>query len=971
MTKRTVTIFLAALASLMLDVGTEAAAQTVRTGSINGTVKDESNAALPGVAVSVTGPVLQVSRLVQVTGPTGDYLVPDLPPGTYQVTFDLAGFTKVIRENVVLTTGFAARVDAMLKVASIAEAVTVTAQSPLVDIQNTRGGGTVNEAVLNAIPNNRNYQDIMNLTPGMVTTTPPQSGVIGMKGEANGFKNYGAMLSGQERTSIEGIDMQSNENPDFSTVEEVDAKTYGNTAEVSTPGAALQLIVKSGGNTFHGRYQGQYMTDKLQSNNVDAALQAQGIAAGDTAVYYTDFAGDLGGRIIRDRLWFYGALRSKNSERTLPGYSSAPGPDGVYGTKDDIPGHPVVLEKDQMIKMSWQPTRNNKLIGFYSRNKWDEKQYLAQAVSTARFIPEEATPYLRYYNYQSKGEWQGTLGNRLFASVMFGNGWYVADYTNDCNVPDRPVCRTPPPPAAIDLATQIQTGTPFVNGLFHRPRDRYQLNGTLSYSPDRFLGGSHEFRVGYMTWWQRLELQIPDRGAAGNYQLVFDNGAPSELVTTNFPVDGRTALNTYAGFVQDTWRVTRRLTANLGLRLERSVAWVPPQTKAQGVFGTSGSFAQIDGGSWFVPAPRFGLAFDLAGDGKTVIKATYGRYNHDMGDGFANAYNPNTQTNTTYRWHDVNGDKLYETGEVNLNPNGPDFVSVTGGSTMIPNLALRDPHTNEATGSIEHEFPGFVSMRGLWVFKETVNDYQAVNIAIPFSAWSIPVVRKDPGPDGIYGTADDGGYVTLHDFTPDYRGSQFVVNEYENRPPGQNDHYNSFELTLNKRAAAGRWFGSTSFLATKNHRFIIGIPQNPNQQLFDLDSTWDWTYRLSGSYRLPYGVSLSGLYTLMRGIPGQRTYVFRAADPNGGLPLRQVGNLTVPLEAFGTERGPVRPNLNFRVSRMLILPRNLRLSLDVDVLNVLNSNPSWATSYASGPTYGFVTSIQPPRIARIGLAFEF
>src|SRR5206468_10300356 len=131
----------------------------------------------------------------------------------------------------------------------------------------------------------------------------PQNGALGMKGEANGFKNYG--MSGNERTTIEGVDMHSNENPDFSAVEEVDVKTFGNSAEVPTPGAAIQLIVKSGGNTFHGRYNEQYMSDKLQSNNIDAALKAQGIAAGDAAIYYQDFSGDLGGRLVRDQLLVY------------------------------------------------------------------------------------------------------------------------------------------------------------------------------------------------------------------------------------------------------------------------------------------------------------------------------------------------------------------------------------------------------------------------------------------------------------------------------------------------------------------------------------------------------------------------------------------------------------------------------------------------------------------------------------------
>jgi len=956
-------------ASLVVVLSSGLAAQTVRTGSITGTITDQNKSGLPGVTVTVTSPALQVSQIVQTSDARGQYEVKDLPPGIYQVIFELTGFAKVVRPDIQLTTGFVARVDMDLKIAGLQETLTVTGQSPLVDVQTTRGGGTVSQELLAAIPNNRNYQDIMNLTPGMVTVVPPQAGVIGMKGEANGFKNYG--LSGNERTSIEGIDMHSNENPDFAAVEEVDVKTFGNTAEVPTPGASIQLIVKSGGNQFHGRYHEQLMTDKLQSDNIDAALKAQGIAAGDAAIYYRDFSGDLGGRIVRDKLWFYTAIRDKRSKRTLPGYSADPGPDRVYGNLDDAEGRPVVIEKDQLVKLSYQPSSKHKFVGFYSRNMWDEKQFMGNAVAQARFTPMESTPYLRYYNYQTKAEWNSTLTNRLLANVMFGDAWYVATYTNECGISDRAPC-TPGKPAATDLATQIVTGTPYVNGLFTRPRDRYQLTGTVSYYPENFLGGSHDIKVGFTQWWERLELNIPDRGAAGNYQLQFDGGAPSRIVTANFPVAGKAATDSNAAFVTDTWRATRRLTVNLGLRAEYADAFVPPQTKVQGVFGTSGTFDRIDGGTWLTWAPRAGAAFDLTGDGKTVLKGTYGWFNELLSDGFANAYNPNTQTSTTYRWHDLNNDKLYQPGEIDLSLSGPDFVSVSGGSTTFRYPDLEKPYVQQATASLEREFPGSMSVRALYVFMAEAHSQSTVNVLRPYSAYSIPVVRKDPGPDGVYNTPDDGGQVTLWDYTAAYRGGAFVRNEYRNADSDHTDRFNSIEMTLIKRPSRDtRWFFTTSFLATKNHRNLTSYIQSPNNEVFNLDETWDWNYRLSGAYRVPHDVIVSSLYTLNRGKSGQRTFMFRQVDPLGGAPLSNTGNLSQRLEPFGDSRGPLLPNWNLKVGKEFRLPRSRTIAVDLDILNVLNANPAWNTSYVSGPTYGQITSVQPPRIARIGATFEF
>ncbi|HEY7170608.1 MAG TPA: carboxypeptidase regulatory-like domain-containing protein [Vicinamibacterales bacterium] len=955
-----------AFAPLILALGSTLAAQTVRTGSIVGTITDESKSALPGVTITVTSPALQVPELTVVSGARGEYEIKDLPPGTYRLAFELGGFAKVVRPDVQLTTGFVARVDLDLKIAGLEETLVVSGQSPVVDVQTTRGGGTVSKEILAAIPNNRNYQDIMNLTPGMVTVVPPQAGVIGMKGEANGFKNYG--LIGNERTSIEGIDMHSNENPDFAAVEEVDVKTFGNTAEVPTPGAAIQLIVKSGGNDFHGRYHEQFMTEKLQSNNIDAALKAQGIAAGDTAIYYQDLSGDLGGRIIRDQLWFYTALRDKRSKRTLPGYSADAGPDGRYGTFDDTPGRPVVIEKDQLVKVSLQASPKHRFIGFYSRNKWDEKQFMGNAVAQARFNPLEATPYLRYYNYQAKGEWNAALSSRLLANVMFGDGWYVATYTNECSIPDRAPC-TPGKPAAIDLATQIVTGTPYVNGLFTRPRDRLQLTGSLSYFPNRFLGGAHEFKVGYTQWWERLELNIPDRGAAGNYQLQFDRDLPRQLVTANFPVAGKSATDSNAAFITDTWRATRRLTVNLGARFEYAHAYVPPQVKEQGVFGGSGSFDQIEGGEWWTWAPRAGLAFDVTGDAKTVVKGTYGWFNELLADGFANAYNPNTQTSTTYLWHDLNVDRLYQPGEVNLDLNGPDFISITGGSTTFRNPDLKKPYVQQATASIEREFQGSMSIRALYVFMTEQQIQSIVNVLRPYSAYSVPVVRQDPGPDGLYHTRDDAGMVTMYDYSSEYRGAAFVRNEYVNSPDV--DHYNSFEVTLVKRPSRARWFLTTAFLATKNYRHITPNIQSPNDEVYNLDETWDWNYRLSGNYRAPYGLNVSSLYTLNSGKAGQRTFLFRQNDPLGGAPLSNTGNLSMRLEPYGASRGPVLPNWNLKVAKDFRFSGSRRVTVEFDVLNVMNTNPAWNTVYVSGPTYGQITSVQPPRIARFGASFEF
>lgn len=279
---------------LLFAFSATAMGQQVLRGSIAGAVKDETGAALPGVSVTVTGPALQVPQILRVSDARGEYQIPDLPAGTYRVAYELTGFATLVREGIVLTTGFAARVDAVMTVATLAETVTVSGETPLVDLSSTRGGTTVSKDLIAAVPGDQNYQDILLIAGGMQANIPPLTGQIRAgQGGFSGVRTYGG-LGGAN--SIEGVRMNPNEIPDFTAFEEVDVKTFGNTADIDTPRVAIQLVVKSGGNQFHGRYKEIAQHQRFQSGNIDDTLRAQGISTGDAIRYYNDLGGDLGGR---------------------------------------------------------------------------------------------------------------------------------------------------------------------------------------------------------------------------------------------------------------------------------------------------------------------------------------------------------------------------------------------------------------------------------------------------------------------------------------------------------------------------------------------------------------------------------------------------------------------------------------------------------------------------------------------------
>jgi carboxypeptidase family protein len=953
----TIAILTAATAAL-LAIATPAAAQGISSSSITGTVTDESAGVLPGVTVTATSPSLQVPQLVTTTDASGHYRFADLPAGVYSIRYELSGFQPLVREDLQLSVGFAARVDVSLKVGGLEETLTVSGASPVVDVTTTRGGQTLSSDLVNKeIPITHTYADIVRMTPGMRVSTTPNIGVLG-NAALTSFSAYGQ--SGQDQVMIDGVESPSNTFPDFSSAQEIDVKTFGNSADVASPGVVFNMVMKSGGNDFHGRESEQFMNHTLGSDNVDDRLRAQGLGTGDAVRYHNDVNLELGGRIVRDKLWFFGALRDRRNQRSVSGFALDAGPDKQYGTGDEPPFLPEATTTNGTIKLSYQPTAKYQVVGFYTRERTIDYGVLGSK-GAARFVPYESSSTLYYNPRNWKFEFRGTPSNHFIYSAQFGRSMYMADYA------DKPGFDIQP--ARWDRETQIFTGGSLTqNGNYaetKRPRNRLQSTGSASLLPDSFLGGKHLFKIGYRVWLQDTESQEPNH-AAGNYQLTYDvvsgvHHTPVEIQVFNFPVTPVNKMNTYSLYVTDSWQIGSRLTFNFGTRFDRSRAFLPAQTKAPGQFSTGGTFPALDVNSWNRWAPRGAFALDVAGNGKSVVKGTYGWYNHDLPEAFAEVYNPNNAVVTTFRWHDLNGNSNYDPGEVNLDSNGPDFISLTGSANNIINPNLRQPHTHEITGSFERELRTNMSARMLYVYRHAVDDYQDVNVLRPYDVFTNQIVRVDPGPDGVTGNTDDRGNVTLYDYPTAYRGSAFVGNKRTNRSSDREDYYQTVEFTLNKRSA-GRWGVLTSFLATKNHRWLVGIPQNPNDDYFPLDTTWAWGYKASGSYRLPYDVMFGALLDLQNGAYGQRTYAFRS--------IPQLSTATLRLEPYGAEKGPMRSLVNFRASKIFRLGTR-SLQLDVDALNAFNSNTAWITNYLSGPTFGYVTQIVSPRVVRLGVAYEF
>jgi hypothetical protein len=945
---------------VLLAVSSSALAQAVGTAAIRGRVVDESGAGVPGVTVNVSSVALQLRERSVVTEADGEFQQRSLPIGAYTVRFELAGFQTVIREGIQLSAGFEARVDATLKVSTIQETVTVSGQSAVIDVSSTRVSSNLTRDLLDAIPTSKSLGEAIAMAPGV-----RYSGAIDVGGNrtgqfANGGTNFG---SSQQSPFLEGINTRLFEGGsmaylDQRALDEIQVTAVGSSAEFATPGVAWTGVVKSGGNQFHGLFSYDGQDHALQSTNVDAALMQQGISpSGNSIDYYWDFTGQIGGRIVTDQLWFFAAYRNVRRVSNELGFAQDPGPDKKYGTADDVPGTRTMNNPGETGKLSYSPTPQHRFIGFVTESIKNERERNA-----GLFVPRESTWDYWYDPTPWKVEYQWTPASRVMINAMFGNSSYRALWR------PQPGADVLGNPVTSDLATGYTTG-PAPSA--QNPNKNWQYNASLSFFPERSLGGRHELKAGFQDYVSIYGVNYPDR-VSGNYNRILDNGRAFQIQTEDRAVVADSRLDNPNLFISDTWRVERRLTANLGVRFEHHHLFSRGGVKDASQFGTPSTFRNLDILTWNGVAPRIGAAWDILGTGRTVVKGQWGRFLHMAAANYGSSYNPATVTVTTYNWHDLNGNLLYEPGEVNLDPNGGDFVrtqtrssasGISSAARPVVNPTLEQAHTDETSLTIEQALANNLAFRGLLVHKRVRGEYGTVNVLRPYSAWSIPITRRDPGPDGTANTSDDGELVTFWDYDPAYRGARFEQNQPVNRDADHDNIYNGFELTLTRRQARG-WSALGSFQMLKNHVWLgtRATPVSPNDLIFPLDETWDWSGKLMGSYDAPYRIRLSALYNFLAGIPQQRTYTFRSV-PNAS-------TVTIPLEELGAQRNQDQHVVNLRAARPFRMGVR-RVEFSFQVFNLFNANTATDVRYVSGPTYHAISEILPPRVARFGAEFSF
>ena len=931
------------------------------TGTIQGRVMDAQGAVLPGVTVTATSSAL-IQPQTTVTSETGNYRFPAVPPGTYELSYELAGFNTLRRSGISITLGFTANVNVELALATLQETVTVSGASPVIDTSTTRIQQNFKVEQLQSIPNGRDMWALLAVTPSV------QMGRIDVGGNRagtqTGYTAYG--MNGQVRVLIEGINTTEGTGGagfyfDYASLEEAFLGTSGQSAEMPNPGVQSQFIARSGSNTFQGEYHLDWYNNALQGSNIPddytehTAFNNSPIRPHSNEIdRYYDHDINLGGPIVKDKVWMFGTYREQFNAVAQPNFQF----DGTFNTKLWNP----------VAKVTYQVNQKNKLIGYY---QWGQKEQPNRLpFNSYTYESPEQTTRQDSGSWVYKAEWNGTLSDKLYLEARYGDfGYYFPLITN-----------------SDDNFFWNDTGAAVSEGahqIWQLDRDRKQYNLAATYFLDT-SAGSHTFKFGgevlrEMSW----EGYLQQRG--GNISHNYNNGNSNTVVfyfqtatdagklSAHDDLTAKAALDHDGFFVNDTWSLGRA-TLNAGFRYDRYHGWVPEQEQLPGSLSawapqfpelanlvTAKTFAEQHYYTWNVAAPRLGLTFDLSGDGKTVLKGNYGLYWHNPGAGLGGSGNPNTASKSaTYTWNDINRDQRWQRGEEVTRT----AASLEGTVSVDPDI--KAPYTHEASAWVERQLTDTMGVRGGFVYK-TEDDLISTSFQPGRGpeAFTVPYPYTDIGVDGRRGTADDR--VLTFFAMPNNQAANFPTDAVVMNVD-QYSRYKTFEVSMNKRYG-NRWSGSMGF----GHTWMSDFPNGPrrNANSPGLEDRTVWNFKASGSYDAPGGVRISPVLRHQSGANYARTLSISApagftASSGGG-----ASGTTAYAEPMNANREDNVWVFDIRAEKTISFSDRFRLRAYVDAFNLTNSYASETISRATGLSYQKPSAILAPRTARLGFRFIF
>jgi|RhiMethySRZTD1v2_1073278.scaffolds.fasta_scaffold12054_3 hypothetical protein len=986
---------------LMLLVAVPAWAQT--TGSITGTVTDNTGAILPGVTVTATSPALMGTQ-TSVTNENGQYRFPSLPPGEYKLKYQLTGFGAVNREGIIVGIGFNAAVNVQLAVANVSETITVSGESPVVDTKNTNIQTNVTQEMLNSIPNARDIWTVIGQSPGMMVSNFDVGG--SRAGTQTGFSAFG--FSDQVRIQVDGVNTTEGTGGagfyyDYGSFAEIQLGTDGNDAQAATPGVQLNAIIKSGGNKLKGNFHYDYENENLQSKNITPELQQKGAGEGTRILLYRDPNFDIGGPIKRDKFWYYGSIRDQRTGTTVSGFPVEAPSNFFFETR----------LTNWTYKLNYQLSPNNK-IGHYIQ--YGRKFQPSRGASASNYL--DSRQRQDSWSWALNVDWNSVVSDKFFFTTRyanFGYDWPDYAYNTVGEFEGDPTSRLHAPfTSTLTGIRQRMTDTPYGNtaGGFNpreTNRDRNQFDWTGTYFKDSFVGGDHALKFGVVSEWESLENI--DFGFLDNVSLTFnsDQGRPEFSVPQRVTIRNtpRRAVNSswhHGAFLNDQLSFGHGLTANIGVRWDYYSSYYPNQSIWDGPYRDffyggaplpngfsipattfAGSFAIPSAGGFqqfSSVAPRVGLAWDITGKGRTVAKVNWGRFYQNTGTA-SDAVNPNQSITYQFNWSDLDGDRQFDL----LLPDGRTelgtFRSSSGGTTQLIDPNIKHPYTDSTSVWLEHELFPDIGVRVGYTFRKDHNISDAVELQRLGSLYTSQVTAPDPGVDGTVGNSDDGPAIVVYDIPT---GVTIPASRTETRTvPSEFQIDRAVDLTVTRRLSH-KWSVLVNYLYNWDHD--RGLVQNPNQERFNERTITAWAFRVVGSYHAPYGFVVSPVLRHQAGDALSRNVsVTSGIDENGVQRDVRVGTITYQAEGPSSYREDNITIVDMRVEKRFTLNGRMSghvLGLFFDGYNLTNSNASQSADSTvgrrnvtvDGVVYNYQrflrpTGLLPARVFRFGINYNF
>jgi hypothetical protein len=976
--------------------------------SIAGQVKDASGAVLPGVTVEASSPALIEKVRSVVTGGTGQYRIELLPPGTYSVAFALPGFSTAKRDGIQLTGTFTATIDAELRVGALQETVTVSGETPIVDVQSAARQRVIDRELIDNLPAGRSPFAQIALIPGVTVAAANQdvggatqlSGAIAMQVHGSTGNSQSLMENG---LSTAALISPANSQITFNMAasQEIAVDYSGAGADTGGGGVRVNVIPREGGNTFNGVLFMNGTTEGLGGNNFTQRLRDAGLRTPNKINKMFDFNPGFGGPLRRDKAWFYFSARRATSSKWMADefYDKNANNPNVWTYQPDV-SRPVSNDSnvnDGRLRLTVQAAPKVKVGLLYvqqTARNWPSILDVTGAPG-GTLLAAEAGPY-HYFpvERQVTGDITVPLTNRLLidgaAKTTFERA--IRDPIRDVN------------PAMISVLEQ-STGRQYRARQFfiNRTSRVFFYRAAVSY-----ITGAHSFKFG-----------VGDISGSTNERdwdinpvsYRFNLGVPNLITMRAYPIDFAVDVNhQFGAFAQDRWTIDR-LTLNGGLRLDWFKNSFPARTIGPAQLAPTRNFLYSDteGLNLKDLSPKLSAAYDVKGDGKTALKVSLNRNvePYTVG-GIAGANSPVVRlaTTTTRSWTD-NGNYIPDCSLVVLTANGECGAVANTLFGSAGAQANFDPDVLQGWGKrlYNWEFSAGVQRQVLsglsvdatyfrrWYGNFTIVDNRAVTAA-DFTQFSITAPVDSRLPDG-------GGNVIsgLYDVNQSKFGQIDNITTFSKNFGKQVQMWNGVALTVSARMAhgiivqggldRGTITQDVCDIRAKVPEYTVADPYSTpvvaagtSTSTLNLASPTAWhchterpqtQVKLLGSYTVPK-IELQVSSTL-QSIPGPEIAAFFTATnaivmPSLGRPLSGgAANVSVNLVSPGAMYGERLNQLDIRFARPVRTGR-AKTTFQLDLYNALNVDA------VTGVNTAYATWLRPQavilgRFAKLGVQFDF